>query len=224
MSRKFLLRKVVGNRSFLDYDPQKFWTYSREDIQVGSKRRSDATLGDTEKGRVLVSLIKTAEIKSALEFGCGFGQNLKNISAAFPKKKLRLVGCDISKVQLEKAKSFMGPEYYKRVKLFEHDLANKLPFPDKSFDLVYTGGVLMHVLPKHIENVVSEMKRLSKDYIYIYERTNRYEEGERHPNNFVFNYDYCGMFNDCKLAFSRELPKKHFIYIFRKNDFFLKSI
>ncbi|MBN2067468.1 MAG: class I SAM-dependent methyltransferase [Candidatus Diapherotrites archaeon] len=223
MSRKYLLRKVIGNRDFLDYDPKKFWTYAREDIQV-DEGGSDAKLGNEGKRKALVSLIDKAGIKSAIEFGCGFGLNLKQVCEAYPNKKLELVGCDISRVQLEKAKTFMGEKNYKRAKLFEHDLANKMPYPDSSFDLVYSCGVLMHVLPKHIENVVNEMKRLSKDYVYLYERTNRYEEGERHENNFVFNYDYCKFFNDWKLAFSREFQKKHFVYIFRKKEFFDKSI
>lgn len=41
-----------------------------------------------------------------------------------------------------------------------------LPFPDASFDLVFTSGVLIHIHPDHLPTVLTEIYRVTRDWIW----------------------------------------------------------
>jgi hypothetical protein len=44
--------------------------------------------------------------------------------------------------------------------------ATNLPYPDKSFDLVFTSGVLIHIHPNNLPQVMSEIERCTRRYIW----------------------------------------------------------
>jgi len=44
-----------------------------------------------------------------------------------------------------------------------------IPFRDNFFDLVFTSGVLIHVAPENLNNVMSEIARCSKNFIWGFE-------------------------------------------------------
>lgn len=43
--------------------------------------------------------------------------------------------------------------------------ANNLPFPNESFDLVFTVGVLIHIPPEQLDQSLHEIHRVSKRYV-----------------------------------------------------------
>ncbi|WP_282607902.1 pseudaminic acid biosynthesis-associated methylase [Pelagibius sp. Alg239-R121] len=51
-----------------------------------------------------------------------------------------------------------------------------LPFPDNSFDLVFTSGVLVHVSPDNLAQVCSEMHRVSRRVVMCAESFSSYPE------------------------------------------------
>jgi len=86
--------------------------------------------------------------KTVLEAGCGTGLILKRVAAVAQKA----VGVDLSPGMLEKARA-------RGLECSQADLSS-LPFPDSTFDAVYSFKVLAHV--PDIKNAMSEMHRVTK--------------------------------------------------------------
>lgn len=86
--------------------------------------RADARL------RTCVKLIKKTRPDSILDIGCGDGGFLRN----FPEIS-RKTGLDVVPRDLERTMEFVL-----------HDITVKFPFPDNSFEAIFAGEVLEHVL------------------------------------------------------------------------------
>ncbi len=95
-----------------------------------------------------------------LEVGCNTGAQLEILERSGFKQ---LTGVDVSKFALERAAS--------RVPSIAFCQASglSLPFPDLHFDLVYTTGVLIHIAPRDLPKIMSEIVRCSKRYIFGFE-------------------------------------------------------
>jgi ubiquinone/menaquinone biosynthesis C-methylase UbiE len=92
-----------------------------------------------------------------LDVGCGTGRLLAFLHDAWPGMKF--IGLDLSAPYLAEARRLIGKTA--RVKLIE-GAAEKLPFEDKSLDLVVS-SFLMHELPQAIrEQALVEMGRVLK--------------------------------------------------------------
>lgn len=89
-------------------------------------------------------------IRTALEVGSNIGNNLK----ALTEIGIPAIGVEVNK----KAAGEAAQNGYITV-LGE---ASNLPFPDNSFDLVFTCGVLMHI--KDHERAMSEIWRVTRKY------------------------------------------------------------
>ncbi len=74
-----------------------------------------------------------------------------------------LYGIDINRSALEQAKSTT-----KGISLM-YASAFDIPFKDGFFDLVFTSGVLIHISPKDIKKIISEIYRVSNKYIWGFE-------------------------------------------------------
>ena len=92
-----------------------------------------------------------------LDVGCGTGRLLAAVHEAWPGMKLG--GLDLSAPYLGEARRLVGKTA--RVKLIE-GAAEKLPFEDRSLDLVFS-SFLMHELPQDVRlAVLREMARVVK--------------------------------------------------------------
>lgn len=92
-----------------------------------------------------------------LDAGCGPG----SITMGFAElvSPGDVVGIDLNVRQLEYAKQHASEKNIKNISFIEGDIIS-LPFPDQSFDVVYTNAVLCHTkLPIH---VITELKRVVK--------------------------------------------------------------
>lgn len=90
-----------------------------------------------------------------LDVGCGTGRLLAAVHEAWPG--LKLTGLDLSPPYLAEARRLVGQTA--RVKLIE-GMAEKLPFEDRSLDLVFS-SFLMHELPQDVRRyVLREMARV----------------------------------------------------------------
>ena len=95
-------------------------------------------------------------LKTILEVGCNRGCQL------FKLKEMGfsgLHGVEIQSYAIEKLKEVDGSINVKQGSILD------IPFPDNSFDLVYTSGVLIHISPKDIELALKEIIRVSRRYI-----------------------------------------------------------
>src|SRR5436190_19589503 len=84
-----------------------------------------------------------------LDAGCGAGNLLNQLVCE------ELTGVDLSPTMVERARNYL-PDH---IRVMQAD-AEKLPFPDASFDRVVASSLLSHVL--HPEQVVAELRRVAK--------------------------------------------------------------
>jgi hypothetical protein len=93
--------------------------------------------------------------KTILEGGCNIGNNL----LGFPSN-VNVTGIDLNEKAIEMAKSKFSTFNFKVGSLL------KIPFPDSSFDIVFTRGVLIHIPNESMAQVVKELHRVSKKWIF----------------------------------------------------------
>jgi len=111
--------------------------------------------------QVIINQLREYPWDSLLEVGCSAGPNLKAIREDFPDKKL--YGVDVNEPSIEAAKTFVDAEF--SVASF-----HKLPFEDKSVDVILADAVLMYARPDEIQEVMRELKRVARHQIIIVDR------------------------------------------------------
>ncbi len=104
--------------------------------------------------------------ESVCEIGVGAGENLLAFCAQSPT----IVGVDVNRTAIEEtrqttygiASGVLGS-------------AAALPFPDHSFDLVFTSGVLIHIPQESLPTVYDELVRVARRHVLSveYEDTHR---------------------------------------------------
>jgi pseudaminic acid biosynthesis-associated methylase len=108
-------------------------------------------------------------VGSILEVGCNRGYNLMAVNRAL-RDEVDLTGIEPNKYALELT-SNIGPE----IDFLEGDAYN-IPFEDGHFDLTFTSGVLIHIPPEKIDKAISEIYRVSEEYILPIEYYSEKEE------------------------------------------------
>jgi len=159
------------------YNPETYWS----EVAKRIKRRADnpTVAGDDSpyyqyKREKFLALFRTIgfEHKSVLEFGSGPGGNLKELLALNASK---IVGVDISDKMVALAKS--NVEHHK-VEVIKID-GEHLPFPDKSFDIVFTATVLQHNTDEAmVRKIVPELCDMCKEELILFERIEETKSGD----------------------------------------------
>ena len=104
----------------------------------------------------IAAQIARYEPQSLLELGCGYGKQLASLRAC---TRVPLVGADWCRSQLALAASYLRS--YANIGLVQAD-ALRLPFPDKSFDVVMTSAVLLHHPPPQSDVMRREICRVGR--------------------------------------------------------------
>jgi SAM-dependent methyltransferase len=135
--------------SEFDQSQKEFWSentnlraYDHPVVEAFARQRVDFIRG-----------LLGAPIQACLEVGCGDGFGMY-----YMQEFGQVFGCDISRPMLRR-----NPL---RQSVAEADIY-RLPYADKSFDLVYCWEVMHHV--KDMQSAIREMMRLSRRYILMYE-------------------------------------------------------
>lgn len=125
----------------------------------------------------------TRDIK-ILEVGCNIGLQLRQLQLLGFHN---LYGIDIQERSVEKAKLLS-----KNINIIT-GFAQEIPFRDQWFDLVFTSGLLIHIHPNDTENVIKEIYRCSKKYIWGYEYYSRELEEViyRGHKEVLWKRDFC---------------------------------
>jgi SAM-dependent methyltransferase len=163
-----LLRRTLRDwptwkRRFLYADPCKYWTlrggddYFRE--QEGQQARS-------LRAEWIAGRLATYRPASILEVGCGYG---KLLHALRHRLDVPLVGVDFSPTQLNQARSFLRNDENIELLLSRGE---RLPFADRSFDIVVTSAVILHNPPAVAERIRAEVIRVSRRFAAHNEETN----------------------------------------------------
>lgn len=148
------LRRLPGlKRQWLYADPRAYWTlrggidYFREQEDQPARSARSAWIADR---------IAAYRPTSILEVGCGYGKQLR---ALRERLDVPIVGVDFSPTQIQQA-----GRYLDGLEGIELILASgaALPFPDRSFDLVFTSAVILHNPPEIAERIRREVVRVAR--------------------------------------------------------------
>lgn len=163
------LRRALGRwpgwkRRLVYADPRAYWTlrggpdYFREQEDHPARGHRSAWLADR---------VAAYRPGSVLEVGCGYGKQLRLLRDRLPG--VPLVGVDFSPTQLGRARDYLAGCDGIRLALAS---GLRLPFCDRSFDLVLTSAVILHNPPAQAEAIRREVVRVSRRLTAHNEDTN----------------------------------------------------
>lgn len=98
--------------------------------------------------------------ESALEVGCFVGVNLHLLARKNPNMKL--CGIDPNLMAVERGNEWMKQEGHPQVLLLHESSEGLYKFADKSFDVVFTRAVLLHIGDKDIQEALRNMLRIAR--------------------------------------------------------------
>lgn len=138
-------------------DREKDWRYDEKTWLEGYVK----SVGHPHR-KLIVNALKDIPFDSLLEIGCNTGPNLVKINKTFAGKSL--AGIDVIKEALSVAKKLLPEATFKRSHY------EKIPFKDKSFDVVLADATLLYADPKIISKVMFEIDRVVKNAVILVER------------------------------------------------------
>ncbi len=194
-------RRAVDRRLGIVYDPRRYWEEHADEYTAHRLGRSDAA--ERAETAALMADITSLDPRTVLEVGCAYGRLLRRLSDT--GTMTALVGVDLSERMLELARTHLESRL---VALVRAD-ASRLPFPDRSFDVAYSYGLLMHVPPASIGAVVAELCRVAGRGVAFLETgfPRGHKRGRLESYAFdraVFAHDYAGLFEAHGWRLSRE--------------------
>jgi len=143
------------------------------------------------------------ELNNILEVGCNVGNQLLLLQK---KGFENLCGIELNRYAVEKAK-----ERTKGIDIIQGS-AFDIQFKDAYFDLVFTSGVLIHISPQDINDVLDEIYRCSKKYIWSseYFSVEYTKVNYRGHNELLWKTNfaelYLDRFHDLQLVKERKYP------------------
>jgi len=156
--RKIIERYLLGTRV-------QEWLWKRQKREEVQKYLGPGSPPHRQK--LLERIENLAPFESVLEIGCATGSNLILLAKKFPNIKIQ--GIEINPIAVELGNEQFKKEKISNVRLFVGRADDLSQFPDKSFDIVFTGSVLMYIGPDKIKKVVSEMQRIARKAIVVAE-------------------------------------------------------
>jgi ubiquinone/menaquinone biosynthesis C-methylase UbiE len=163
------IRQVMNfKRLVYDFTEKQYDDFYNNLNTISRNRVTDLNKGCLD---FILSTIKE-DTSSVIDIGCGNGYLLKSIKDKFPN--IELNGFDI-----KNENNLPGVIYTK-------GNIEKLPFADKSFDVVTCSHVLEHIV--NIEKAISELKRITRRQLIIVVPRQRYYfyTLDEHVNFFPF--------------------------------------
>jgi pseudaminic acid biosynthesis-associated methylase len=141
------------------------------------------------------------------------GSNLGNQLVCLQRMGFKsLFGIELQSYAVEMAKSKT-----KGINIIQGE-ASDIPFKDGFFDMVFTSGVLIHIAPQNLNDVLNEIHRCTKNYIFGFEYySNETEEIPYRDNRDLLwkaNYarKYIELFDDLSLV-----KEEHVRYLENEN-------
>jgi pseudaminic acid biosynthesis-associated methylase len=154
--------------------------------------------------------LSNLDIANVLEVGCNRGEQLNLLWCANENIK-DFYGIDINEYALYEARK--NNLYLNFIK----GSALDIPFKDNQFDLVFTSGVLIHISPESLKQVMSEIYRVSKKYIFGFEYFSEYYQDieYRGQTNVLWKGNFCEVYQ--RLFLDLKLVKQEF-YKYQDNS------
>lgn len=98
-----------------------------------------------------------AGIKSVFEVGCSSGRNLKFILERHPH--LKVGGIDINASSIESARARIPNGNFIVGSIYDNS------WVEEKYDMIFTSGVMLHIIPSKIDDVINKILRKAKLYI-----------------------------------------------------------
>lgn len=183
--------KGIKYRDSRSYWTERGGTFYQEDI--ATKAHSSAVqLAFREE---FLQELAASEFASVLEAGCGYCRELVPVYDRFPHA--RVFGVDFSPTMLADAVRHRNG---RSIHLLQGSVA-ALPFPDNSFDITFTTGVVQHIPFEMAVSAFDELIRVTRHRIYhreIYRRqiapkSDLKERFDLSP--FLFAHDYDAIYH-----------------------------
>lgn len=163
-------------------EQEEFWAGDFGDAYV--ERSKDARFVAADTAFFARVLGRTSGVGSVIEFGANVGLNLLAFRNLLPEAELS--GVEINATAAEQLRSIPAVTVYEQSLIgFE---------PDKTWDFVFTKGVLIHLAPRVLPDVYDLMYRSSNRYICIAEYYNPtpVEVSYRAHSEKLFKRDFAG--------------------------------
>lgn len=175
------MTKQNNKNNFRQIEQDKYtsWYYEHEywkedNPNAYNDRYQYDDINHKKRFKFLADLISNNfEFKTFLDVGCGMGHLMRNLTGKGYAGK----GIEISKDALNKYLTDFLPD---KVLLAG---AEKIPLPDNSFDMVICLDVMEHLPKFDIKQAISELIRVSKDFIFL--TINLDNPYEYHPSIFT---------------------------------------
>lgn len=153
-----------------EYDPETYWDQRALHAQERELLQAVCVLGATEQENKCADRVQRHLIESAvrqvgfdllgrdvLEYGCGVGR----WKGFFGKYSCAWKGVDLAENMLRIARSRYPEAEFKKIH------GNRIPYPGRSFDLVYSITVVHHNPYEQQEEILSEMVRVLREDGYL---------------------------------------------------------
>ena len=170
------------------YDPLYFWDNFGENYykSFGKKEQFQFGLDGNNPVSWLIFKLELLKAENILEAGCGFGRLAPFLIDSNAVKEYN--GVDFSVKILKFAEAYLK-DYPKdkmdRIK-FHHASAKRMPFENKSIDVVLSSELLMHMTYTKVDHCLREFRRIAKKNIILIERF--VFDGE-HPYPHIWSHD-----------------------------------
>lgn len=165
-------------------EQESFWSGDFGDSYIARNAASDVGIAKLLRFWSR-SLQQTRNITSAIELGANIGLNLRALRRLLPSAHLAAVEIN------EKACAQLSDA------AVADDIVNSSLFafrPQRSYDLAFTSGVLIHIAPERLNDVYMLLNNVSSRYIIVSEYYNPVpmEITYRGHSNKLFKRDFAG--------------------------------
>jgi SAM-dependent methyltransferase len=143
---------------------------------------------ESEKYRLnLFNDIDLKDLKSVLDYGCGYGVNLKILKDI--NKDLELNAMEVSENKIKMLNIINENIYKMSIRFIEMNKLNNLT---NRFDFVFTDAVLIYVNPNNIKKLLKQLIDSSKKKILFHELSYDFDKSEI---NHLYIHDYKKIIN-----------------------------
>ncbi len=191
----FLVEEVYKNEIVIDESSEGNFWYGDEGIQYIIRNPEKPSTNKTLRECFSKILLKTPDVNSIIELGCGNGRNLVNIQSI--NRNIKITGVEINPYAVFEAR---------RKRVGEIILSSLLNFKtDLTYDLVLLRGTLVTINPDDLDAAYDLIYKLSNKYIVIWERqaeenveVSYRSTGKLYVRDFVA--EICEKYNNVKLV------------------------
>jgi pseudaminic acid biosynthesis-associated methylase len=164
-------------------DQEEFWAGQFGDDYI-ARNASDMLLS-SNISFLAKMLGRCPQAKSLIEFGANIGMNLRGIRALRPDMELEAI--EINALAVERLRAWGGANQIHHGSILDFQ-------PERSWDIAFIKGVLIHISPDFLPQVYESLYRASNRYILVVEYYNPtpVEIQYRGHSGRLFKRDFAG--------------------------------